>query len=56
LLRGRPSSLRHGDDTIADSACPRIASLPGVADAEVQVVLDPTEYQSEAAKLELGRL
>ncbi|MBX3026931.1 putative Fe-S cluster assembly protein SufT [bacterium] len=46
-------------DIIADDARRRIAALPGVADAEVQVVFDPPWNQSmmsEAAKLELGML
>ena len=46
-------------DIIADDAKRRIATIPGVADAEVQVVFDPPWNQSmmsEAAKLELGML
>lgn len=46
-------------DIIADDAKRRIEALPGVADADVQVVFDPPWNQSmmsEAAKLELGML
>jgi metal-sulfur cluster biosynthetic enzyme len=46
-------------DIIADDARRRIATIPGVADADVQVVFDPPWNQSmmsEAAKLELGML
>ncbi|MFN8641233.1 MAG: putative Fe-S cluster assembly protein SufT [Candidatus Binatia bacterium] len=46
-------------EVIADDARRRIAALPGVADADVQVVFDPPWNQSmmsEAAKLELGML
>jgi probable FeS assembly SUF system protein SufT len=46
-------------DIIADDAKRRIATIPGVADADVQVVFDPPWNQSmmsEAAKLELGML
>jgi probable FeS assembly SUF system protein SufT len=46
-------------DIIADDARRRIAAIPGVADADVQVVFDPPWNQSmmsEAAKLELGML
>lgn len=46
-------------DIIADDARRRIAAIPGVADASVEVVFDPPWNQSmmsEAAKLELGML
>ena len=46
-------------DIIADDAKRRIQALPGVADADVEVVFDPPWNQSmmsEAAKLELGML
>ena len=46
-------------DIIAEDARRRIATLPGVADADVQVVFDPPWNQSmmsEVAKLELGML
>jgi len=46
-------------DIIADDAKRRIATIPGVDDADVQVVFDPPWNQSmmsEAAKLELGML
>jgi probable FeS assembly SUF system protein SufT len=46
-------------DVIAHDAKTRIQSLPGVEEADVQVVFDPPwsqEMMSEAAKLELGIL
>lgn len=46
-------------DIIADDARRRIATIPGVAEAEVEVVFDPPWNQgmmSDAAKLELGLL
>jgi probable FeS assembly SUF system protein SufT len=46
-------------DVIAHDAKMRIDSIPGVAEADVQVVFDPPwnqQMMSEAAKLELGML
>jgi metal-sulfur cluster biosynthetic enzyme len=46
-------------DVIAHDAKTRIQNLPGVEEADVQVVFDPPwsqEMMSEAAKLELGIL
>jgi probable FeS assembly SUF system protein SufT len=46
-------------DIIAQDAQSRIRSLPGVKEADVQVVFDPPwnqQMMSEAAKLELGML
>jgi probable FeS assembly SUF system protein SufT len=46
-------------DVIAHDARMRIESVPGVAEADVQVVFDPPwnqQMMSEAAKLELGML
>ena len=46
-------------DVIAQDARSRIQTLPGVSEADVQVVFDPPwnqQMMSEAAKLELGML
>jgi metal-sulfur cluster biosynthetic enzyme len=46
-------------DIIAQDAKSRIQTVPGVKEADVQVVFDPPwnqQMMSEAAKLELGML